>query len=99
MGEVIVAAACKETETGVVYVGARHFDEVMHKQLKAANVPTSALSSLFAVGDRVMHRKFGEGDVTEIRGNGNDARVVISFAAYGQKEFALNIAPIVKVNQ
>jgi DNA helicase-2/ATP-dependent DNA helicase PcrA len=65
----------------------------------AASVAPSALMSLFAVGDRVMHRKFGEGDVLEIRGNGNDARIVISFAAYGQKEFALNIAPIVKVNK
>ncbi len=64
----------------------------------AATVPSGALASLFAVGDRVMHRKFGEGDVVEIRGNGADARIVISFAAYGQKEFALNIAPIVKVN-
>jgi hypothetical protein len=46
-----------------------------------------------------MHRKFGEGDVVEIHGNGNEARIVISFAAYGQKEFALSIAPIVKVNR
>ncbi len=65
----------------------------------AASMAPSALMSLFSVGDRVMHRKFGEGDVLEIRGNGNDARIVISFAAYGQKEFALNIAPIVKVNK
>ena len=34
----------------------------------------------------------------DIHGKGNDARIVISFAAYGIKEFALNIAPIVKVN-
>jgi DNA helicase-2/ATP-dependent DNA helicase PcrA len=65
----------------------------------AAGVPPSALASLFAVGDRVMHRKFGEGDVMEIRGKGADSRIVISFAAYGQKEFALSIAPIVKVNK
>lgn len=65
----------------------------------AANVPSGAIASLFAVGDRVMHRKFGEGDVMEIRGKGADARIVISFAAYGQKEFALSIAPIVKVNR
>ena len=51
----------------------------------------------FRVGDRVMHRKFGEGNVLEIRGSGNDARIVISFTAYGSKEFALSIAPIVKV--
>lgn len=34
MAERIVAAACKETESGVVYVGARHFDMVMGKHLK-----------------------------------------------------------------
>ncbi|MFH1512918.1 MAG: DNA helicase PcrA [Bacillota bacterium] len=64
----------------------------------AAGVPLSALASLFSIGDRVMHKKFGEGNVMDIHGKGNDARVVISFAAYGIKEFALNIAPIVKVN-
>ena len=63
----------------------------------AAGVPTSALASLFQVGDRVMHKKFGEGNVMDIHGKGNEARIVISFAAYGIKEFALSIAPIVKV--
>ena len=55
----------------------------------AASVPPSAVAALFAPGDRVMHKKFGEG---------NDARIVITFAAYGVKEFVLAIAPIVKVN-
>jgi len=64
----------------------------------ASKVPSSAVPSLFKVGDRVMHRKFGEGNVSEIRGTGSDARIIISFAAYGQKEFVLSIAPIVKVN-
>lgn len=64
----------------------------------AAKVPASAVAALFKVGDRVMHRKFGEGNVAEIRGSGSDARIIISFAAYGQKEFVLSIAPIVKVN-
>ncbi len=64
----------------------------------AASVPGSAVAALFSVGDRVMHRKFGEGNVVEIRGSGADARIAISFAAYGLKEFALSIAPIVKVN-
>ena len=64
----------------------------------AASVPPSAVAALFQKGDRVMHKKFGEGNVTEIRGSGSEARVVISFAAYGIKEFALSIAPIVKVN-
>ena len=64
----------------------------------ASTVPESAVAALFKPGDRVMHRKFGEGNVLEIRGSGSDARIVIGFAAYGQKEFVLSIAPIVKVN-
>ena len=65
----------------------------------ASTVPASAMASLFQVGDRVMHKKFGEGNVMELHGRGSDARIVISFAAYGIKEFALSIAPIVKVNE
>ncbi len=65
----------------------------------ASGVPQSAVAVLFKPGDRVMHRKFGEGNVEEIRGSGSDARIVISFVAYGQKEFVLAIAPIVKVNE
>jgi DNA helicase II / ATP-dependent DNA helicase PcrA len=64
----------------------------------AASVPASAMASLFQVGDRVMHKKFGEGNVMELHGRGSDARIVISFAAYGIKEFSVSIAPIVKVN-
>jgi DNA helicase-2/ATP-dependent DNA helicase PcrA len=57
------------------------------------------MQSLFSSGDRVMHKKFGEGNVIEVRGSGGDARIVIEFAAYGVKEFSLNIAPIVKVGE
>lgn len=64
----------------------------------ASRMPAGAAPSLFKVGDRVMHRKFGEGTVHEIRGKGADARIIIAFAAYGLKEFVLSIAPIVKVN-
>ena len=46
-----------------------------------------------------MHRKFGEGNVLEVRGSGADARIVIEFTAYGVKEFSLSIAPIVKVGE
>ena len=55
------------------------------------------MQSLFQKGDRVMHRKFGEGNVVEVRGKGSDARILIEFTAYGVKEFSLSIAPIVKL--
>lgn len=53
--------------------------------------------AVFKPGDRVLHKKFGEGDVVKVTGSGNDARISIEFAAYGVKEFALSIAPIIKV--
>ncbi len=66
---------------------------------KARELEKGAMQSLFAAGDRVMHRKFGEGNVVQVRGTGSDARIVIEFAAYGIKEFSLSIAPIVKVGE
>ncbi len=58
---------------------------------------SNVMQSLFQKGDRVMHRKFGEGNVVEVRGKGSDARILIEFTAYGVKEFSLSIAPIVKL--
>ncbi len=55
--------------------------------------------NIFKPGDRVLHKKFGEGDVVETNGVGRDARIIINFAAYGNKEFSLTIAPIVKLNK
>ncbi len=63
----------------------------------AREVESSAMASLFKPGDRVMHRKFGEGSVVGLHGTGSDARIQIEFTAYGVKEFSLSIAPIVKL--
>ena len=64
---------------------------------RARELAGSAMQSLFKQGDRVMHRKFGEGSVVEVHGAGSDARIQIEFTAYGVKEFVLSIAPIVKL--
>lgn len=53
--------------------------------------------AVFKPGDRVQHRKFGQGNVVNVTGSGGDARISIEFAAYGVKEFSLSIAPIIKV--
>ena len=63
----------------------------------AASLSGSAMNRLFKPGDRVLHRKFGEGTVQAVKGSGADARVMIAFTAYGTKEFSLSIAPIVKI--
>ncbi|MBQ8655209.1 MAG: DNA helicase PcrA [Clostridia bacterium] len=64
---------------------------------KARQLGGSVMQSLFAQGDRVMHRKFGEGVVVAVNGKGSDARIQIEFTAYGVKEFSLSIAPIIKL--
>ena len=64
---------------------------------KARELASGAMQNLFQKGDRVMHRKFGEGQVVAVNGRGADARIQIEFTAYGVKEFSLSIAPIVKL--
>ena len=54
-------------------------------------------TGIFQPGDRIMHRKFGQGRVKEVRGSGASARVVIDFDQGGSREFVLSIAPIVKM--
>ena len=54
-------------------------------------------AQIFEEGDQVLHRKFGAGRVISTSGKGAEARVSIMFTAYGEKEFSVAIAPIVKV--
>ena len=46
---------------------------------------------------KVCELKFGEGNVVSVTGSGAQARIKIEFTAYGEKEFALSVAPIVKL--
>lgn len=46
----------------------------------------------FDVGDRVMHKKFGEGFVEELSGKGDDTRIRIRFDKVGSKELLLALA-------
>ena len=65
---------------------------------KAREVESAAAGmSLFSVGDRVMHRKFGEGKVLRVAGSGSDATAQIEFIAYGVKELKISIAPMVRL--
>ncbi len=59
----------------------------------------SAMQKLFSPGDRVRHPKFGFGRVTAISGNGSEARIRIQFDTAGERELALAVAPIVKVEE
>ena len=58
-----------------------------------------AKPSIFSAGDHVMHKKFGRGAVIRVTGSGSDSRIMIRFddTRAGVKEFALSIAPIIKM--
>ncbi len=63
----------------------------------ARSAAPNAMQNLYKPGDRVRHLKFGEGNVVSVTGSGAAARIKIEFTAYGEKEFALSVAPIVKL--
>lgn len=66
----------------------------------AANaLADSAMQKLFRSGDRVRHPKFGFGSVTEVTGTGKEARIRVRFDTQGEKELALALAPIVRVEE
>ena len=66
----------------------------VHKGISAKPKP---VATVFHAGDVVLHKKFGEGLVKEVTGSGQDARITILFTAYGEKQFAVSVAPIVKL--
>ena len=63
----------------------------------ARSMADGALKAMYKVGDRVRHLKFGEGTVVALNGSGTAARIRIEFTAYGVKEFALSVVPIIKL--
>ena len=67
----------------------------------ASAAKETARPALFAAGDHVMHKKFGRGAVVRVTGSGSDSRIMIRFddTRAGVKEFALSIAPIIKVEE
>jgi DNA helicase-2/ATP-dependent DNA helicase PcrA len=56
-----------------------------------------ALQNLFRTGDRVRHPKFGAGTVAELSGSGAGSRIRVRFDTAGEKELALSVAPIIKL--
>ncbi len=64
---------------------------------QAAKPAAKPSSESFAPGDRVSHRKFGEGTVISATPLGNDILVEISFDTAGTKKLAAAVAKITKI--
>lgn len=50
------------------------------------------------VGDKVNHRKWGEGTVVSMKGTGEDCQLDIAFTSMGVKRLLATIAPIEKIS-
>lgn len=61
----------------------------------AATPPAPA--SLWRVGQRVFHQKFGEGTITGVEGSGSDGRVQVNFKHAGSKWLSLEYAKLTAV--
>jgi DNA helicase-2/ATP-dependent DNA helicase PcrA len=55
-------------------------------------------SQRWAVGDRLQHPKFGQGQITHIFGSGDQVTLAVRFPAVGQKILDPRIAPIQKLS-
>ena len=64
---------------------------------QAAKSAAAPSSESFAAGDRVSHRKFGEGTVLSASPLGNDTLLEISFDTSGTKKLAAAFAKITKI--
>ncbi|MBU1777684.1 MAG: UvrD-helicase domain-containing protein, partial [Gammaproteobacteria bacterium] len=60
----------------------------------AAPIPHVSPDSIWRIGQRVFHQKFGEGVVTDTEGGGNDGRVQVNFKRAGSKWLALEYAKL-----
>jgi DNA helicase-2/ATP-dependent DNA helicase PcrA len=65
----------------------------------AAGVPVNAVrrraaSRSWAVGDRVRHSSFGEGQVTHLFGSGERTSIAVKFEGMGPKILDPRLAPI-----
>ncbi len=59
--------------------------------------PGNESKSLYAVGTRVRHAKYGQGLIIKREGDGEDAKVTITFPGYGTKKMIVKFAGLEKL--
>ncbi|MCL5290027.1 MAG: DNA helicase PcrA [Firmicutes bacterium] len=57
----------------------------------------AAAPGTFLLGDRVRHRKWGEGVIVKVKGEGGDAELTVAFPEQGLKTLIAQFAPLEKV--
>ena len=70
-------------------------DEMVERAVQAGRRPPSAAQQL-RVGDDVRHAQWGEGVITDVSGEGDDAEASVRFSSVGTKRLLLAWAPLTK---
>lgn len=68
-------------------------------KLTAVNSPSTSVNGItIAIGDNVMHDKFGKGKVIHLEGKEGDQKATVYFPNAGQKQLLLRFAKLEKVD-
>lgn len=70
----------------------------MHNRFSASSSHEAFVDSGFTLGQRVLHKKFGEGTVLNYEGSGDHGRVQVNFDDFGSKWLVLAYAKLQKVS-
>ncbi|WP_371416909.1 tetratricopeptide repeat protein [Dolichospermum sp. UHCC 0259] len=73
-------------------------DRIRELELQEDNKSHKQLQQLWNVGDHVMHKTFGTGQITHVFGSGNRVSLAIRFNELGQKILDPTIAQLVKID-
>nr|MDQ2728262.1 hypothetical protein [Actinomycetota bacterium] len=73
-------------------------DEIVESAMRRGRRATTSSSGAedlgLRTGETVVHAKWGEGIVTEVRGAGSSAQATVRFPGVGDKQLILAMAPI-----
>jgi DNA helicase II / ATP-dependent DNA helicase PcrA len=86
----------------VIGGGAAHREAVVDAAMRAGKkgdtpaATTGAESLGLAAGDTIVHKRYGEGRITELIGTGDKTEAVVAFPSFGEKRFLLAFTPLKK---
>lgn len=67
------------------------------KRIPSSSSNSNSFDINYSEGDKVSHEKFGNGKIVKIEGTNNDARAVVDFLKFGEKNLLLRFAKLNKL--
>ncbi len=88
----------KTSATATTYHHRHHYRDAGRKKAPVTNTGTGADKVSWKTGDKVTHKKWGQGTVVKVSGTGTDMELDIAFPQEGVKRLLASFAPITKVS-